>query len=326
VQRGVCSHRSRPSRLPSVRNGAQRSRARPVWARRLPCLVCKLQTLRSSGFQGRNRRHTYASELLRAGVGLPALMNLLGHVDPDMTMRYLNVTLTDLKQEFQLARSEPRHLMPRANPSVAPFRVGLAGVTDVLSGAHHVLEMFRRTLPDGPTRSSLDRLSNRLTKITPSQRASAPAKPGQRLAVKARPSGLGRFLITEAHLRVKFSLLGPRGTLEFLHSVPQGKSKPSSTADSGYRRVRPICMSRANLSSATSRPLRLLNGWEFPMLPSGAGPKPDQSPRRHALKLKHSEPADRRRRRAVRVDFTKKNARGLVVFQRHCQWLGAQEA
>ena len=41
-------------------------------------------------------RHTYASEMLRAGVGLPALMNLLGHVDPDMTMRYLDVTLTDL--------------------------------------------------------------------------------------------------------------------------------------------------------------------------------------------------------------------------------------
>jgi integrase len=28
-------------------------------------------------------RHTYASEMLRAGVGLPALMNLLGHVDPE---------------------------------------------------------------------------------------------------------------------------------------------------------------------------------------------------------------------------------------------------
>ena len=92
-------------------------------------------------------------------------MNLLGHVDPDMTMRYLNVTLTDLKQEFQLARSKPRHSIPRANPSAAPVRVGLAAVPDVLSGAHHVLEMFRRTLPDGPTRSSLDRLSNRLTKI-----------------------------------------------------------------------------------------------------------------------------------------------------------------
>ena len=110
-------------------------------------------------------RHTYASEMLRAGVGLPALMNLLGHVDPDMTMRYLDVTLTDLKREFQLARSKPRHLTPQPNPSIAPPRVGLAGVIDALSGAHHVLEMFRRTLPDGPTRTCLDRLSNRLTKI-----------------------------------------------------------------------------------------------------------------------------------------------------------------
>jgi len=103
--------------------------------------------------------------MLRAGVGLPALMNLLGHVDPDMTMRYLDMTLTDLKREFQLARSKPRHLTPQPNPSVAPLRAGLAGVLDALSGAHHVLEMFRRSLPDGPNRTCLDRLSNRLTKI-----------------------------------------------------------------------------------------------------------------------------------------------------------------
>ena len=62
-------------------------------------------------------RHTYASEMLRAGVGLPALMKLLGHVDPDMTMRYLDVTLTDLQREFQLARSKPRHLTPAAQDS-----------------------------------------------------------------------------------------------------------------------------------------------------------------------------------------------------------------
>jgi hypothetical protein len=34
-----------------------------------------------------------------------------------------------------------------------------------LLGAHHVLEMFRRTLPNGLTRTCFDRLSNRLTKI-----------------------------------------------------------------------------------------------------------------------------------------------------------------
>jgi site-specific recombinase XerD len=111
-------------------------------------------------------RHTYASEMLRAGVGLPALMNLLGHVDPDMTMRYLDVTLTDLQREFQLARSKPRHLTPQPKTSLAPLRTGLNGVIDALASAHHALEMFRRTLTNGATRTSLDRLSNRLTKIT----------------------------------------------------------------------------------------------------------------------------------------------------------------
>src|SRR5262252_8488532 len=98
--------------------------------------------------------------MLRAGVGLPALMDLLGHVDPDMTMRYLDVTLTDLKREFQLAHSKPRHLAPQPKSPLAP---GLNGVIDALVGAQHVLEMFRRTLPNGATRTSLDRLSNRLT-------------------------------------------------------------------------------------------------------------------------------------------------------------------
>jgi integrase len=110
-------------------------------------------------------RHTYASEMLRAGVGLPALMNLLGHVDPDMTMRYLDVTLTDLNREFQLARSKPRHLTPQPKIPVVPLRVGLAGVIDALVGAHHVLEMFRRAVSDAGSRACLDRLSNRLTKI-----------------------------------------------------------------------------------------------------------------------------------------------------------------
>jgi integrase len=120
-------------------------------------------------------RHTYASEMLRAGVGLPALMNLLGHVDPDMTMRYLDVTLTDLKREFQMARSKPRHLTPKPNPAVIPVRVGVVGVIDALSGAQHVLEMFRRTLPDGSTRTCLDRLSNRLTKIVTAAKSLGPS-------------------------------------------------------------------------------------------------------------------------------------------------------
>jgi hypothetical protein len=110
-------------------------------------------------------RHTYASEMLRSGVGLPAVMQLLGHASPEMTMRYLEVTLSDLQKEFEFARSHPRHLVPRPNTPPTVLRSGLDGVIDSLSTAQHVLEMFRRELPDGISRRCLDRLTNRLTKI-----------------------------------------------------------------------------------------------------------------------------------------------------------------
>jgi hypothetical protein len=47
----------------------------------------------------------------------------------------------------------------------ARLRAGLDGVIDSLLAAQPVLEMFRRALPNGPSRRYLDRLSNRLTKI-----------------------------------------------------------------------------------------------------------------------------------------------------------------
>lgn len=110
-------------------------------------------------------RHTYASEMVRSGVGLPAVMKLLGHTSPDMTMRYIEVALSDLRREFDLARSKPRHLVPQPKTPIASLRAGLDGVMDALLSAQHVLEMFRRALPNGASRACLVRLSNRLTKI-----------------------------------------------------------------------------------------------------------------------------------------------------------------
>jgi len=110
-------------------------------------------------------RHTYATEMLRAGIGFPVLMKLLGHRNPEMTMRYLDVALTDIQREFQLAQSKPRHLAPPPKTPTVHLRSGLDGIIDSLLGAQHILEMFRRTLPCGPLRSCLGRLSNRLTKI-----------------------------------------------------------------------------------------------------------------------------------------------------------------
>jgi integrase len=110
-------------------------------------------------------RHTYATEMLRAGVSFPAVMKLLGHTSPEMTMLYIEVALNDLQREFQQARLKPRHLLPWPKTPSAHIRTGLNGLIDSLQAAHHALEMFRRTLPIGAARSCLDRLSNRLTKI-----------------------------------------------------------------------------------------------------------------------------------------------------------------
>ena len=74
-------------------------------------------------------RHTYATEMLRAGVSFPALMKLLGHTSPEMTMHYLEIALTDLQREFHLARSQPRHLAPQPKAHLVSLRsAGLDGV------------------------------------------------------------------------------------------------------------------------------------------------------------------------------------------------------
>ena len=120
-------------------------------------------------------RHTYASEMIRSGVTLPALMKLLGHADPEMTMRYIDVTATDLQREYHLAHSKPRHITPQPKaPAISP-RIGLDGVLDSLLYAQHGMEVFRRSLPDGPPRRCLDRLSNRLNKILSLARKLSPS-------------------------------------------------------------------------------------------------------------------------------------------------------
>src|SRR6267143_73538 len=65
-------------------------------------------------------RHTYATEMLRAGMSLTAVMKLLGHFSPKMTMQYLDVTLNDLQRAFELARSKPRHLVPQSKTPITP--------------------------------------------------------------------------------------------------------------------------------------------------------------------------------------------------------------
>jgi len=112
-------------------------------------------------------RHTYGTEMIRAGVSFPAVMQLLGHTDPGMTLLYLEITQADLQREYRLARTQPRHLAPTPRaPRPSPLsRADLPCLLDYLDAAQHILEMFRRDLTDNSTRRLLDRLGDRLSKI-----------------------------------------------------------------------------------------------------------------------------------------------------------------
>ncbi len=94
-------------------------------------------------------RHTYGREMLRAGVSFAAVMKLLGHKSPHMTLEYLEITQQDLQREFHLALSHPRHLAPSRTISCGSLpRADLTSLIDSLTVAQHVLEMYRRTLAD----------------------------------------------------------------------------------------------------------------------------------------------------------------------------------
>ena len=55
-------------------------------------------------------RHTFASDMLRAGVSLPALMRLMGHSDIQTTLLYVQVTPQDVYIEY--ARAVAQHIRP----------------------------------------------------------------------------------------------------------------------------------------------------------------------------------------------------------------------
>ena len=114
-------------------------------------------------------RHTFATAMLRAGVSLPALKELLGHRDIRMTMVYVQVTQTDLQREYHEARQNLSrlHLMPAlpVPPAVLLTTSNIPTVLQSLSATCHLLEMFRRQLTNKKASRNLARLANRLAKI-----------------------------------------------------------------------------------------------------------------------------------------------------------------
>jgi site-specific recombinase XerD len=113
-------------------------------------------------------RHSYATEMLRLGISLPALMQLLGHKDIRMTLRYVQVTHQDLQREFHQARQNAaqRHPLPMLPALQETVRADLPGIRQTLAATRHLLEMYRRSLlDDEKTRRKLQRLDRRLLAV-----------------------------------------------------------------------------------------------------------------------------------------------------------------
>jgi len=107
--------------------------------------------------------------MIRLGISLPALMQLLGHKDIRMTMRYVQVTQLDLQREFHQARHHAvnQHQIPQ----LSRISSGLSTTSDVpgiratVRLAHHLLEMYRRQIQDERARKKVHRLDKRLLRV-----------------------------------------------------------------------------------------------------------------------------------------------------------------
>jgi hypothetical protein len=105
--------------------------------------------------------------MLRLGVSLPGLMQLLGHKDIRMTLRYVQVTQQDVQREFHQARqnaTQPHHLpTPSFTKELHPG--GLPSIGQALAATRHLLEMYRRQLGDEKAKRKLQRFDRRLLAV-----------------------------------------------------------------------------------------------------------------------------------------------------------------
>jgi len=113
-------------------------------------------------------RHTYATMMLRSGISLPALKEILGHRDIEMTMRYVQVTQTDLQHEYLLARRKMDTIHPVPRLPGVTRTAGTSRIVEIcnsLEAIRHQLEMYRRQLSDQSASRKLQCLMRSLDRL-----------------------------------------------------------------------------------------------------------------------------------------------------------------
>jgi len=114
-------------------------------------------------------RHTFATEMARAGMPVPALMKLLGHRTPKMTMRYVEVAQVDVRKAYDEALVQLRALhtvQAKALPphSTLPSQPAPDQLLNLMAAIIVRLEHLRRDAEDPADAKKLLRLMKRLRK------------------------------------------------------------------------------------------------------------------------------------------------------------------
>ena len=112
-------------------------------------------------------RHTFATEMARAGMPVPALMKLLGHKTPKMTMRYVEVAQSDVRKAYDdaLVQLRAMHtLQARALPphSSLPQQPETLQPLALIAATIAILESMRRDCQKPVRARLLQRLIKRL--------------------------------------------------------------------------------------------------------------------------------------------------------------------
>ena len=108
-------------------------------------------------------RHTYATEMARAGMPVPALMKLLGHKTPKMTMRYVEVAQNDVREAYNQAITQLsviRSVQSRTLPSLPVSAAALPQHTD----SDHLLKLMKAMIAclESHRRDELDAARSKL--------------------------------------------------------------------------------------------------------------------------------------------------------------------
>ena len=74
-------------------------------------------------------RHCFATEMARAGMPVPALMKLLGHKTPKMTMRYVEVAQNDVREAYDQAMTQLPVIRSVQNRTLPSLPVPITGLT-----------------------------------------------------------------------------------------------------------------------------------------------------------------------------------------------------